>query len=660
MRWSRAFIATVAGACAIVAAAADLAAQTHPALRDAKLPPLVPLSLFAGADEDSRSGFRLSPDGRYLAWSERVGGRRQIHVRPTAGGDALVVRTSVPVSQFAWLPDSRRLAYALDSGGNENTQIWTVDAQSPSAPPRNLTPWPGTRSGLLSFPRDGDDFFIYSNTRDRRVFDVYRVPPGPDATPVMHELNTGTVDRWFFDRAGRLAARTTRAGTDGRRVFERCPGGSATCARAFDLDWDEQLTVLDIAAGENEVWALSNRGRDKTALVRLGLADGAEKVVLADPAVDVGGVVYDQIRRAPLLAFSWPGHQTVHAPGGEAAADLAALRGGPQDVLAVLSHDRAMRWFVVSLQSAGSATRTLLFDREARQRTLLHAGAFDAYRESISPVRPVEYRARDGLPIRGYLTLPAGAPARGLPAVMLVHGGPWARDTGTLGAWPQMLANRGYAVLQVNYRGSSGYGRAFMASGIGELGAKTQDDIDDGARWLVEQGIADRGKIAIIGASYGGFSTFVGMTRTPTLYAAGVASVGITDLPAFIDLVPPYWDRSRWNRFLGPSNTPEGRAALWARSPLAHVDKLERPLLIMHGANDPRVRRDQSERFFGAARALGKPVEFHLFENEGHGLSRPENRMVAFGRTELFLARHLGGRATPAPRPATEAAGATK
>jgi dipeptidyl aminopeptidase/acylaminoacyl peptidase len=597
---------------------------------------------------------RRQPDGQWLAWSQRQGGRAQIHVRPIAGGDPVVVRTPTGSSNFRWLPDSRRLRYALDTGGNENSQIWIADRENPNASPKNITPWPGTATFVSTTRLDDGEILLLSNRRDRRLFDAYRLSLSGDLTPVLHERNPGNVDRVYFDRKARLVARSLRSGIDGKRAFEFCPGAATTCARVFDMEWDEQITIPDIAAGEEEVWALSNRGRDRQAVVRLNLRTGAETVMHADPKVDVDSLWFNSETRQPVLAIKWPDRQRLHAFGNGLGPDLAALGGdGGADVVSIYSHDLAMRWFVLGMQNKGSATRIILYDAQNRERTLLSAGSWDAYRESLSPPTPVEYKARDGLSINGYLTLPAGAPGKNLPSVVLVHGGPWLRDYGTLGTTAQFLANRGYAVLQVNYRGSNGYGRAFLRAGIGELGGKMQDDVDDGVKWLIAQGIADPAKIALMGGSYGGFATFVGMTRTPTQFAAGVANVGITDLPAFIDLVPAYWDRSRWNLYLGASNTVEGRAALWQRSPLAHVQRLERPMLITHGANDVRVRKDQSERFFGAARALGKPVEFHLFENEGHSLSRPENRLIFFARVEIFLAKHLGGRASETKPAAT-------
>ena len=551
------------------------------------------------------------------------------------------------------MPDSRRLRYGLDRGGNENTQIWVVDARNPNAPPKNITPWAGTTNYVSSVRLDSDEVVLFSNRRDRRFFDAYRVSLSGDLTPVLLESNPGNVDRAYFDRKAHMVARTLRPGADGRRAFEFCPGAASTCARVFDMEWDEHIFVPDIAAGEEEVWALSNRGRDRQAVVRLNLRTGVETVMHEDPRVDIDTFWFNTETREPMLAIAWPDRQRLHAFGSGIGPDLAAIGGDGNAVVTIRSYDYAMRWFVLGVQSQGSATRTILYDAQNKERTLLSAGPWDAYRESLSPLTPVEYKARDGLAIHGYLTLPAGAPAKNLPAVVFVHGGPWLRDYGTLGTTPQFLANRGYAVLQVNYRGSSGYGRAFLRAGIGELGGRMQDDIDDGVKWLIAQGIADPARIALMGSSYGGFATFVGMTRTPTQFAAGVANVGITDLPAFIDLVPAYWDRGRWNRFLGPSNTVEGRAC---GSAAAGAYRAAGTADVDHRRRQRRACARTRARFMRRARWASRSSS--TCSRTGHSMSRAANRLIYFAKVETFLARHVGGRATAAqsaPRPAPAA-----
>ncbi len=623
------------------------AAQTHPALKDAKLPPLLPISLLADGDPETRSNFQISPNGKTIAWLQRIGGRRQIHIRPVEGGDPVVVRLSRDVGSYHWTAGSRFMTVAIDPvSGSENDQILIVDTQAPTATPRNVTPWQGTRNWVLS-PRDMHDaIYLCSNRRDRRYFDLYKLALTADAEPQLVAENPGTVSSWFFDPAGTMIARMTRPNDAGRRSFERCDDGG-NCGRLFDIDLEESVSVLGGVQGEPTVWALSNRGRDKTALVRLDLKTGGETEIHADPAVDISSVRLSADQRQPLLAVSWPDRQRLHFFDAALEADLKPLAGDAGDVVNIVSSDQARRWLVVTVSGPLKPARTLLLDRHTGQRALLSVSPWEAWRETLSETRPASFAARDGRTIPAYVTVPRGASGKQLPTVMFIHGGPWVRDFGTLDSRVQFLANRGYAVVQVNYRGSAGYGKTHLWSAVGEFGRKMSDDIDDAARWAVDTGIADPDRIAIMGASYGGYATMVGMTRTPRLYAAGVSFVGPSDLPALMDLMPEYWEPYRWHRFLGKPSDPEARARMWDVSPLRLADKVERPMLVIHGANDPRVRRDQSERFAGALRSFGKPVELHVFADEGHGLNRPANRVRYYTMVEAFLARHLGGRASP-------------
>ncbi|HKU97093.1 MAG TPA: S9 family peptidase [Vineibacter sp.] len=647
----RRFALSLAVLGALVAAAS---AQTHPALKDAKLPPLLPIALLADGDPETRSNFQISPNGKTIAWLQRVGGRRQIHLRPIEGGDPVVVRISRDVGTYHWVADSRHMTVAIDPvPGSENEQILIADSQAPTVAPRNVTPWPGTRNWVLS-PRDMPDaIYLGSNRRDRRYFDLYKLALTADAEPQLMVENPGAISSWYFDPAGTMIARMTRPNDAGRRAFERCEAGGA-CSKLFDLELEDSVSVLGGAGGEPVIWALSNRGRDKTALVRLDLKTGGETEIHADPQVDISAVRLSADQRHALFAVSWPDRQKVHFFDAALEADLKPLLSDAGDVVNVVSSDRAQRWFVVTVSGPLKPTRTLLLDRQRGQRALLSVSPWEAWRETLSETQPATLTARDGRTIPLYVTVPRGTPAARLPTVMFIHGGPWARDFGTLDPRVQFLANRGYAVVQVNYRGSSGYGKAHLWSAVGEFGRKMSDDVDDAAQWAIAQGIADPDRIAIMGGSYGGYATMVGMTRTPRLYAAGVSFVGPSDLPALMDLIPAYWEPYRWHRFLGKPGDPEARARMWEVSPLRLVDKVERPMLIIHGANDPRVRRDQSERFAGALRSFGKPVELHVFADEGHGLTRPANRTRYYTMIEAFLARHLGGRAS-----APSAAGAT-
>jgi dipeptidyl aminopeptidase/acylaminoacyl peptidase len=634
---------------ALVAAFATAAdAQTHPSLKGARLPPLLPLALLGDSDSETRTGFQVSPDGKSISWLQRVGGRRQIHVRPVDGGDPVVLRTAQDVGTYQWAADSRHFAVSVDPvPGAENYQILILDTRAPSAPPRNVTPWQGTRNSVLVLRGLPGELYLFSNKRDRRYFDIYKLAlPATGEPQLMVENSGGRVSSWYFDPAGRVVARMLRPDGAGRRVFERCEAITA-CTPLFDLGLEDYVNVTGAIEGEAAVWALSNRGRDKAAVVRLDLKTGVETEVHADPRVDISSVRLSPDNRKPLLAVSWPDRQKVHFfdPGFE--ADLKALAAEPADVVNVTSADQTQRWLVVTLSGPLKPTRTMLLDRRTGQRSLLAVSPWEAWRETLSETRPGQVTARDGRVIPTYITVPRGTEGKRLPTVMYIHGGPWARDFGALDPRVQFLTNRGYVVVQVNYRGSSGYGKDHLWSAVGEFGRKMSDDVDDVAKWAVDQGLADPDRIAIMGGSYGGYATMVGMTRTPRMYAAGVSFVGLSDLPAFIDLIPAYWEAHRWHRFLGKPDNLEARARMWEVSPLRLVDKVERPMLIVHGANDPRVRRDQSERFAGALKSFGKTVELHVFPDEGHGLSRPANRVRFYSMVETFLARHLGGRASP-------------
>jgi dipeptidyl aminopeptidase/acylaminoacyl peptidase len=307
--------------------------------------------------------------------------------------------------------------------------------------------------------------------------------------------------------------------------------------------------------------------------------------------------------------------------------------------------DLSNRYWVVSYESDERPTRHYLYDRTSKKATLLFSEAPQLENFALAKMRPISFRSRDGLEIHGYLTLPDAITPTGLPTVLYVHGGPHLRDRWGFHAVVQWLANRGYAVLQINYRGSTGYGRKFVQAGYKEWGGKMHDDLIDGVNWLVKEGIADPRRIGIMGASYGGFSTLAGLTLTPEVFVAGVSSVGISNLISHHDNYPPYWSKARFRLRVG--DPVKEKDMLDSRSPLHHVERIRAPLLIVHGANDVRVKASESEQMVAAMRAAGKPVEYFLYPDEGHRQWRPENKFHFFAKAEEFLARHLGGRFEP-------------
>jgi dipeptidyl aminopeptidase/acylaminoacyl peptidase len=391
----------------------------------------------------------------------------------------------------------------------------------------------------------------------------------------------------------------------------------------------------------------SARGSDLLRLVELDPADGSERVIDADEEVDLSGPVVSDLTGELLGAVYLRDRVVMHAFDERLARDWEAIsrlhHGDPR----ITGQDARETAFVVAFDDDRDPGATFLYDRDTGESELLHRSRPWLDPATLAPMRPVTITSRDGLPLRSYLTLPLDAEPRGLPAVLLVHGGPWARDAWGYEPQVQLLANRGYAVLQVNYRGSTGFGKRFMHAAEREFAGRMHDDLIDGVEWLVGEGIADRSRIGIYGGSYGGYAALVGATFTPDVFAAVVSMVGPSSLVTLVRSFPPYWRpflASTWFRYVGDPDDPEQLADLEARSPLNRVDRITAPLLVIQGANDPRVTKAESDQIVAALRERGVEVEYLVKDDEGHGFVKPENRLEAYGAIERFLARHLGGR----------------
>ena len=617
-------------------------APTHPSLKDRDLPPLIPVRDFV-ANREGSGTYRVSPDGRKLAWVGVSGVSPAVWVKSLDRDDAkaFLVRSR----GLVWSGDSRYLAITVDRRGDEDTHVMAGTVEGGSTELVDLTPFDGTRSNVARTIEDSSAFVISSNLRDKKVFDLYRI----DAVTGERSLiarNPGNVGGWAVDRDGRVMARFA---VQDESTLMQVPEGDAWITRAT-ISQRDSIRLADFATDGRSAWALSNRGRDKLALVRLDLATGAEQMVYEDPEVDVDQVLMSRKSRTPLMAHSMPGYPRQEVFDAALRARLAPLSGGQPVAIHVNSIDSDERVMTVSL-TTDKGTQSYLLAGDAPPE-LLGKSNIGLLSDSLGSTRPIRYMARDGLPIHGYLTLPPGEPAGRLPMVLLVHGGPWARDTwtaiGTNRSPQQFLANRGYAVLQVNYRGSRGYGRDFMEKAVGEFAGKMHDDLIDGVRWAVAQGVADPARVAIYGASYGGYSALVGATMTPDTFACAVDLVGMSDLSRLIANAPAYWALGLpwWKRYVGDPADPAQRKIMDAKSPINHVDNVQAPLLIMHGVNDPRVKFDQSERMVAALRAAGKKVEFVSFQDDGHGNQKWSNNLAMYRHAEDFLAGCLGGRSS--------------
>jgi len=597
-------------------------------------------------NKETKFNYRISPDGRKLGWIAVKGDGLTIHLKQIDGDKVSTLTPAAPgnIFGFVWTPDSRRILYRQDQSGNENYHIYLADSDHPDQPAVDLTPFEKTRAGIHQIIRsDPDNVLITHNNRDRTAYDLYRANLKTREQTMLAQ-NPGDVLIWLTDDEGNLRGRV-RKNDAKMRIFETFNAPENTWKALMSLDLEDSLWILRFTAEGDAVWALSNRGRDRISLVRLDLANGDEKLVYEDPHVDLSGVFISYHTKEPLVAIAFPNFQKLHFFDPEIEEDARIFLDQAHVALDLNSADYEERLLTVAAYT-DKGYEYYLFNRDTRQKVLLHRNPVSKYEDSLTSVQPVSFKSRDGLTIHAYLTLPQGTPGRELPMVLLVHGGPWARDYWGYNSTVQFLANRGYAVLQINYRGSTGYGRAFKEAAVGEFAGKMHTDLIDGVDWAVAQGIADPQKIAIFGFSYGGYATLVGLTFTPEIFACGVDVFGISNLVTFTKSVPQYWKNwmPYWYKYVGNPINPEDIIRMESKSPLFRVDQINRPLLIVQGANDARVKQQESDQIVSAMHQAGKEVEYILFQNEGHSIRNWQNRIIFYRKLEDFLARHMGGR----------------
>lgn len=616
--------------------------------------PLIPREVLFGNPE--RASPRLAPDGSALAFLAPLDGVLNLWVRDLASGVERPV-TRDPgrgVQAFAWAEDDRHLLYVQDRNGDENWRLYALAPGEPGADgnevsARDLTPREGVQARLLAVEaRAPHEVLVALNERDPELHDVYRIDLRSGARTLVAQNDLGAIG-WHVDHALRVRLALLQDPAGGLRLLHRRDDAGPW---RESLSWDQEdafgTAPLAFAGDDETVYLTSSLGADTSGLVAWRSGTGQCETLARDPRADLSRVLFHPAtHKAEAVAFTHERERwTFLDPAvGADFARLGALMDGDWDVV---SRDRHDRGWVASCVGDRAAAAYFLYDRQATRDDRPAAFLFST-RPRLEPytlaeMRPVRVTARDGLEIHGYLTLPPGENPRQLPAVLNVHGGPWARDCWGYDAEAQWLANRGYACLQLNYRGSSGYGKRFLNAANRDWGGAMQDDLTDGLRWLVEQGIADPRRFAIYGGSYGGYAVLRGMTSTPELFACGVDIVGPSNLVTFLESIPPYWKpmRALFDRHVGH---PERDAqALRASSPLYQVDRIRAPLLIAQGANDPRVKREESLQIVDALRAAGKEVRYLEFADEGHGFVRPPNRLRFYAEAERFLAEHLGGR----------------
>jgi dipeptidyl aminopeptidase/acylaminoacyl peptidase len=610
--------------------------------------PLLPLEHFF--DNPERAGARLSPDGRTISYLAPRDGVLNVWVRPRSGGPETPVTDdrNRGVRSYFWSRDGRYILFVQDSGGDENFHVYAVDPRNPDRI-RDLTPFVGVRAGIVAAPRATPRQILVSlNRRDPALFDVYALNLASGRLAIVAE-NPGNVVSWTADRLG--VVRAARAQTPGGDftilVRDDAAGPFRQIAEYANEDGGY---VVGFTPSGSALWVGSARGADLMRLVELDVATGAERVIDADEEADLSGPIVSD-RTGELLGAAYLRDRlVVHAFDTRFAADWDAVRALHHGDPGIGGEDAEETSWIVSFDDDRDPGATFLFDRASGNAEFLYRSRPWLDPATLAPMTPVAITSRDGLVLHSYLTLPVGSAGTGLPMVVFVHGGPWARDAWGYDPTVQFLANRGYAVLQVNYRGSTGFGKHFMHAAEREFAGKMHDDLIDGVTWAVAQGIADPDRIGIYGGSYGGYAALVGVTFTPDVFAAAVSYVGPSSLVTLTRSFPAYWRpllASTWFRYVGDPDDPDDRADMERRSPLGRVDRITTPLLVIQGANDPRVTKQESDQIVAALRTRGVPVDYICKDDEGHGFVKPENRMEAFGAIERFFAVHLGGRATP-------------
>lgn len=616
--------------------------------------PLIDRDVIFGNPEIAAA--ELSPDGRFIAFLKPWKDTRNVYVKgvsePFSAARLLTTETKRPVAGYLWTRDSKYILYAKDNDGDENFNVFAVDplatpvAGADAPPSRDLTGLKGVRVILYEVPKsDPDVVYIGLNDRDKAWHDLYRLKISTGTKDLVRK-NTERITGWVFDLKGRLRM-ATRSAENGDTEVLRVDADAFT--KVYSCSVFESCNPLQFQPGDQRLYMETNKDANLTSLELLDPQTGKTEMVESDPLgkVDFGGALFSEATDELVETWYIAARVKTYYKNKAFGDDVHWIENKfPDHEILVVSRTKDEQLWLVTAVSDTEPGETMLFDRKAHLLTPQYKVREKLPRADLAQMKPVSYKSSDGLEIPAYLTLPRGVAAKNLPTLMLPHGGPWGRDQWGYNALAQFFANRGYAVLQPNFRGSTGYGRKFLDAGNLQWGRKMQDDVTWGVKYLIAQGIADPKRVGVIGGSYGGYATLAGVAFTPDLYSAAVDIVGPSNLITLLDSIPPYWEsiRKMFYQRMGDPSTPEGKKQLMEESPLNFADKIKTPLLVAQGANDPRVNRREAEQIVIALRDRGFPVEYILAPDEGHGFARPVNNLALFMASEKFFALHLGGR----------------
>jgi len=646
-------IAAIASLSLITLLALGTPASAEPAATDGPTPLIPRRVLFGNPD---RASPQISPDGTQLAFLAPVDGVLNVWVGPVSDPGAakpVTADTQRGIRQYFWAFNNTHIVYSQDKGGDENWRAYSVNTKDLQV--LDLTPIEGVRAEIEAvshkFP---DEILVGLNGRNAQFHDVHRVNVVTGAMSLVQQNDGFSGFLADQDFALRMATRYTSDG--GSEVLRLAPEAAP---EPFDrIPMEDTLTTALTAfdATGRVMYGLDSRGRDTAAMVSVNMETGERSVLAEDPRADAGpAMIHPTTGKVQAVSFTYD-RLRWKILDESIASDFAYLKTVAEGDFSVASRTLDDRTWVVSFVLDNGPVQFYLYDRENKKARRLFSTKKDLENLPLARMRPAVIPSRDGLNLVSYYTLPVesdsdgdGRPSAPLPTVLLVHGGPWARDSWGYNATHQWLANRGYAVLSVNFRGSTGFGKQFINAGNMEWAAKMHDDLLDAVDWAVAQGISNPKAVCIMGGSYGGYATLVGLTFTPERFAAGISIVGPSNLVTLLSTVPAYWAPvvELFKKRVGDHTTIEGRSFLASRSPLTRAAEIRRPLLIGQGANDPRVKQAESDQIVSAMREKNIPVTYALFPDEGHGFARPENRTAFNAIAEAFLAQHLGGRYEP-------------
>jgi len=606
----------------------------------AQSPPLIDREILF--DNPEISGAQISPDGAFIAFIKPFKGTRNIWVKKTAESfdkaKPITADTRRPIPNYFWSRDGKFILFVQDKAGDENYNVYAVNpAETPAAgqdvpTARNLTDIKGIRAAIYSVPRsEPDAIYVGMNDRDAAWHDLYKVKISSGERTLLRK-NTERITAYYFDLKDQLQL-ATRSAENGDTEVLRVDGDKFT--KVYSCTVFETCGPIRYHKDGARVYFQTNKGsgNDLVSLELFNPTTGKEELVETDPLkhVDLGNAIFSDVSDDLIATTYDDERERIYWKDKGFEADyknLQKLLPGKEFNFASSTKDEKL--WIIGASADTDPGSTYLYDRTTKKLTLQYQIREKLNRSYLAPMKAVKYPSSDGLEIPAYLTLPKGVEAKNLPAVIFPHGGPWYRDSWGYNGLAQFLANRGYAVLQPNFRGSTGYGKKFIDAGNKQWGDKMQDDLTWGAKYLVSQGIADPKKIGIMGGSYGGYATLAGVAFTPDVYAVGVSIVGPSNLITLLESIPAYWEQGRKTFYerMGDPNTPEGKAQLLRQSPLTAAAKIKTPLFVIQGANDPRVNKRESDQIVIALRDRGFPVEYMVAPDEGHGFARPVNMAV--------------------------------